>query len=155
MEIFIEQQPWLATCCFPFRQRKWGRPIDIIPCTLPVQDCNSGDKHFWSLFDFNLRSSTSKSTPSFSRRLFSSDKEGLEEEISDSRHFWKTRLRIFVIQSPGQHEEGEGVSKVRFVFGLHHRGNIRVRMLVRPDMSSDYVKVTFSMQTIIVSANCS
>ena len=97
--------------------------------------CNSGDKDFWGLFDFYLCSSTSKSTPSFSRRLFSSDKEGLEEEISDSRQFWKTRLRISIVKPPGQHEEGEGVSKVRFVFGLHHRGNIRVRLLVRPDMS--------------------
>ena len=115
--------------------------------------CNSGEKDFWGLFDFHLCSSTSKSTPSFSRRLFSSDKEGLEEEISDSRQFWKTRLRIFIAKPPGQHEEGEGVSKVRLVFGLHHRGNIRVRLLVRPDMS--LYMVTFSMQTIIVSANCS
>ena len=120
----------------------------MIPLYVAIAS-NSGDKDFWGLFDFHLRSSTSRSTPSFSRRLFSSDKEGLAWEISDSRHFWKTRLRIFIVQPPGQHEEGEGVSKVRFVLGLHHRGNIRVRLLVRPDMSS--YMVTFSMQTTLLA----
>ena len=51
-----------------------------------------------------LFSSTSKSTPSFSKRLFSSDKEGLDIDIIIIVSFSKSDVK-----KPGKHEVGEGI----------------------------------------------
>ena len=62
---------------------------------------------FW----FYLFSSTSKSTPSFSKRLFSSDKEGLDINIIIMVSFSK-------FETPGKHEEGEGIVMSKYVWYL-------------------------------------